>query len=236
MPLSVTTRRTGDIPIVVCRGRIVEGAESASLQDQLNKEFAESPLVVLDLREVEFMDSSGLGLLVKVAARVKKEGRELKLCCVSPRIQTILKTTKLNTILKTYASEDDAIAESSGRTQSRKPAAPKADVLCVTSSVDLLAYLEQLLKQAGYAVSGSSTLDDAEMILVRAHPKILVIDTYFSATISGDAALRERFNALIDDVSIVELPPDFASSDAGEAGRQLVKHLRHVLSGGASQS
>jgi hypothetical protein len=52
----------------------------------------------------------------------------------------------------------------------------------------------------------------------------------------NDPALRDRFNALIDGVSIVELPADYSTSDAGTAARLLVRHLRSVLSGTAAES
>ena len=99
MPLSLTTRWSGDIPIVGCRGRIVEGPESVALREHLEKELAQQSVLVLDLGGVDFIDSSGLGLLVKFAMRVMKDGGELKLCGVAPRIQTTLKTTKVNTVL-----------------------------------------------------------------------------------------------------------------------------------------
>jgi anti-anti-sigma factor len=230
VPLSLTTRQTGDIPIVVCRGRIVEGTESEALREYLDKELAQQPVLLLDLREVDFIDSSGLGLLLRAAMRVQKEGGELKLCCVSPRIQTTLKITKVHTVLKSYPSEADAIAAFSARPQARRSTPRKADVLCATGSNDLLTYLEQLLQQAGYAVSTTDNLADAEKMLTASRPKFLVIDSSFSAAVSGDASLRERFNTLIDGVSIVELPQSFSTADAGDAGRQLVKHLRGVLS------
>src|SRR5262249_29179246 len=140
-----------------------------------------------------------------------------------------LKTTKVNTILRSYESQTEAIATFSPKPQPKK-VATKADVLCVTSSADLLAYLGQLLHQSGYAVSATDNLAEAETMLATARPKFLVIDPYYSAMVSGDPALRERFNALIDGVSIVELPTGFATSDAGDAGRQLVKYLRSAMS------
>jgi anti-anti-sigma factor len=227
VPLKLTTRWTEAIPIVVCHGRIVEGAESLALRDHIEKELAQQQLLILDFREVDFVDSSGLGMLVRQAMQLKKQGGELKLCYVSPRIETTLKTTKVNTILKSYPSEAEAIASFA---RPKKPSARKADVLCVTPSADLLAYLGQLLQQAGYMVSTADNLAGAESMLTSNRPAFLVIDSYFSATISGDEALRDRFNALIDGVSIVELPPGFATSDAGDAARQLVKHLRSVQS------
>ncbi len=226
MPLKLTTRWTEAIPIVVCKGRIVEGTESLAQRDHLEKELAQQPFLILDFREVDFVDSSGLGMLVRLAMRIKKDGGDLKLCYVSPRIEQTLKTTKVNTILKSYPSEAEAVAAFARP----KKLIPRADILCVTSSADLLAYLGQLLQQAGYAVSTTDNLTDAETMLASNRPAFLVIDSYFSATVSGDETLRSRFNALIDGVSIVELPPGFATSDAGEAARQLVKHLRSVQS------
>ena len=233
MPLTLTTHWSGDIPIVVCRGRIVEGTESVALREHLEKELAQQPLLLLDLSAVDFIDSSGLGLLVRLAMRARKDGGELKLCCVSPRIQTTLKTTKVNSVLRSYSSQADAISTFS---PAEKPAAARPEVLCVTGSGDLLAYLGQLLEQAGYSVSTADTLAAAEAKLTAMRPKFLVIDTYFSATVSSDQKLRERFNALIDGVSIVELPPGFATTDAGEAARQLVKHLRSSTPGGQARS
>src|SRR5262249_42728118 len=132
--------------------------------------------------------------------------------------------------LKAYASESEALAAFSPALRARKAAAARVDVLCVTSSADLLAYLGQLLHHAGYAVSSTDNLAEAETMLA-AKPKFLVIDASLSATVSSDCSLRERFNALIDGVSIVELPSGFASSDAGDAARQLVKQLRTASSG-----
>lgn len=225
MPLRLTTRWTEAIPIVVCKGRIVEGSESLALRDHLERELAEQPLVILDFREVDFIDSSGLGMLVRLVMRLKKEGGDLKLCYVSPRIESTLKTTKVNTVLKSYPSEAEAMAAFA---RPKKATIPRADILCVTTSGDVLAYLGQLLQQAGYAVSTAENLADAETMLASNRPAFLVIDSSLSATVSGDEALRKRFNALIDGVSIVELPPGFATSDAGDAARQLVKHLRSV--------
>ena len=51
----------------------------------------------------------------------------------------------------------------------------------------------------------------------------------FAAAVTADASLRARFNLLIDGVSIVELPAEFSTLDAGEAGRQLVKHVRATI-------
>ena len=231
MPLSVSTHWSGDIPIVVCRGRIVEGTEADALRRHLDEELTGQRFLLLDLGGVDFIDSSGLGLLVRYAMRVKKDGGELKLCYVAPRIQTTLKTTKVNTVLKSYASETEAIATFAARPSktSSGTSSGKIDVLCVASSSDLLAYLGHLLQRSGYVVSTTNMLAEAAKMLAAARPRLLVIDSSLSASISSEPALRDQFNALIDGVPIVELPADYSTSDAGTAARLLVRHLRTVL-------
>lgn len=232
MPLSLATQWSGDIPIVVCRGRIVEGAEADALRRHLDEELPGQRFLLLDLSGVDFIDSSGLGLLVRYAMRVKKDGGDLKLCCVAPRIQTTLKTTKVHTVLKSYTSEAEAIATFAARPSGKSPG--KIDVLCVASSSDLLAYLGHLLQRSGYVVSTTNTLAEAARMLAGVRPRLLVIDSSLSASISSEPALRDQFNALIDGVPIVELPADYSTADAGTAARLLVRHLRTVLS--ANQS
>ena len=232
MPLALTTHWSGDVPVVVCRGRIIAGPDSSALREHLEKELAQQPTLVLDVSGVDFIDSSGLGLLVRLVKSAKKACGEIKLCCVSPRIQATLKTTKLNAILKSYGSQTEALAAFAQPLT--KKSGTKADVLCLTASADLLAYLGQLLHQSGYAVSATDNLAEAETMLTAARPRFLVIDPYYSATVSGDPALRDRFNALIDGVSIIELPAGFATAEAGDAGRRLVRYLRSQLSASPS--
>jgi anti-sigma B factor antagonist len=228
--LLLTTRQSGDIPIVACRGRIVEGTESEALRQHLDKEVAQQTQLLLDLRDVDFIDSSGLGLLVRLAMRLQSEGGELKLCHASAKIKTTLKITKLITVLKAYDSEADAIAAFAVRPQRPKSVARKAGVLCVTGSADLLAYLGQVIRQAGYAVTMTDNLADAETMLAATRPKLLVIDSDMSAAVTSDASLRARFNTLIDGVPILELPSTFSRSDAAETSRQLIERVRGAIS------
>ncbi|MBZ5556495.1 MAG: STAS domain-containing protein [Acidobacteriia bacterium] len=110
MPLSVDSRRAGDLVILTCRGRLVEGAESSMLQKYLDEAIARCPRVVLHMGGVDFMDSSGLGLLARYLIRVRNAHGNLKLCAVSAKFDEVLRTTKLRSIFETYASEADAIA------------------------------------------------------------------------------------------------------------------------------
>ena len=93
MALSVQHRRVGDITVLTCRGRIAEGGESALLETHVADLLPHGPWIVLNLAAVSFLDSSGLGLLVKLLARGRRAGGGLRLCALPPRVSDILRMT-----------------------------------------------------------------------------------------------------------------------------------------------
>src|SRR4051794_28443801 len=66
VPLSLQSRDIGDITVVKCGGRLVEGTEAATLKQYLNGRLPQFPYIVLDLADVQFLDSAGLGLLARL--------------------------------------------------------------------------------------------------------------------------------------------------------------------------
>jgi anti-sigma B factor antagonist len=108
--LSVDSRRAGDVTIITCRGRLTEGVESSALRTCLDDAFAGVPRIILNLGGLDFMDSSGLGLLARYLIRARDAHGNLKLCAVAAKFDEVLRTTRLRSIFETYASEADAIA------------------------------------------------------------------------------------------------------------------------------
>jgi anti-sigma B factor antagonist len=223
--------RVGDITVVKCSGRITEGTESAALQQHLNDLFPLQPFIILDLGDVQFIDSSGLGLLVRLLARTERARGSLKLCAVPPNIREVLRVTRLAPIFESHESETDAIAACYQRTKSGGAQHRfRADILCVDASSDVLAYVRQLLTQAGYGVVSTDNLADALMLLKATHPKLVVIGAEMRAASGTRSA--EAFNTLAAARAVMELPVDFSSLEAGEAGRQLLDAVRAILPAG----
>lgn len=110
MALNITTSRTHGVVVVTLSGVIYFGEESASLRllvkDLLNK----SSQIVLDLKEVTHIDSSGLGTLVGLYASVRKVGGDLKLANLGSHAHELLQITKLVTVFDVFDSAQDAIA------------------------------------------------------------------------------------------------------------------------------
>jgi DNA-binding response OmpR family regulator len=106
----------------------------------------------------------------------------------------------------------------------------RTDILCVETSDDVLAFVRQLLGQAGYGVQTANNLPDALMLLKAARPKLLVIGAGIRAAHGTQAA--ETFQRLASSVSIVELPDDFSNRDAGAAAHSVLAQVRTFIGAG----
>lgn len=227
MPLSFQSRCVGDITVVECSGRIVQGAESTQLQQHVDDLLPVNRHILLHLGEVDFIDSSGVGLLVRLLTRMQNAHGDLKLCTVSSKIVEVLRITRLSTIFDSYESEAEAIAGFYRRPKSPDRPYLAANILCVETSADVLAYVRELLRQAGYAVVTTSNLPDALTLLTATRPKLVVIGANLRAT--RDTRTADTFNRLADALSVIELPATFSSDDAGEAGRELISQVHAII-------
>ena len=80
LPLSLKTRAVGDVTIVQCSGRIVAGPEAESLREHVCGTLQDHRDIILHLGEVAFIDSSGLGMLVRLLTSTRRVSGDLKLC------------------------------------------------------------------------------------------------------------------------------------------------------------
>jgi len=94
--------------VVDCSGRLVFGEESASLRDVVKKLVAQSPNIVLNLHEVNHIDSGGLGTLVSLYTTARNAGGSVKLARLSQRVGDLLQITKLLTIFEVFDDEEKA--------------------------------------------------------------------------------------------------------------------------------
>ena len=108
MQLRMSTRQVDGVLVVDCNGRVVFGEESASLRDTVKKLLAQSPKVVLNLREVNYIDSGGLGTLVSLYTTARNAGGAVKLARLSQRVGDLLQITKLLTIFEVFDDEEVA--------------------------------------------------------------------------------------------------------------------------------
>ncbi len=111
MKMTTSTRNVGNVAIVDIHGDIVFGEESAALHNLVNDLIAQGrPLILLNLRAVNHMDSMGMGALVGASASVRKQGGELRLLNLSSKVADVMQITKLYTVFDIYEDEPTAVA------------------------------------------------------------------------------------------------------------------------------
>jgi anti-sigma B factor antagonist len=109
MELKVTTKTKDGILVVDCIGRIVFGEESSLLRETVKQAIAGNNRVVLNLGEVSYIDSGGLGTLVALRTTAQNAGGTIKLTNLTKRVGDLLQVTKLLTVFDVYNSEAEAI-------------------------------------------------------------------------------------------------------------------------------
>lgn len=109
MQLKVTTRIKDGVLVVDCSGRIVFGEESALLRDTVRQAVTENNRILLNLGEVNYIDSGGLGTLVALRITAQNAGGTIKLTNLTKRVGDVLQVTKLLTVFDVYNSEAEAI-------------------------------------------------------------------------------------------------------------------------------
>jgi anti-sigma B factor antagonist len=211
----------GDATVVTCRGRIIAGKEATALQHALDTLGSRSRHLVLHLGDVEFIDSCGLGLLVRYLVRAKHSSHTLTVCAVSPKIDEVLRVTKLRTVFPPYETEAAAITEAHRTDAASEVNAGATTVLCVDVSADVSTYLRELLKAAGYRVLSAHNLPDALILLVASKPAVVVLSAELHALRGTRTA--EEFHRLAAMRSVVALPHGFSSHDAGDASQDVLR-------------
>ncbi|HEY1462865.1 MAG TPA: STAS domain-containing protein [Terriglobales bacterium] len=109
MQLKLNTRTVDGVLVVDCSGRIIFGEESASLRDTLRDLIPQNKKIVLNLGQVTYIDSGGLGTLVALYTSARNNGSSIKLANLTQRVGDLLQVTKLLTVFDVYDSEERAL-------------------------------------------------------------------------------------------------------------------------------
>ena len=110
MSLTLSTRPVGAVTVIDASGRITLGDATGQLRDTVHKEAEKNTKILLNLGDVSYIDSAGLGEMLGCFTSVKNRGGDLKLLNVQKRIKDLLQITRLYTIFETFEDEAAAIA------------------------------------------------------------------------------------------------------------------------------
>ena len=109
--MKIDTRSIGDARILDCSGKITLGEGTMSIRNAVRDNLQSgSKKIVLNLADVHYIDSSGVGELVSTYTTVINNGGQLKLLSLTNKIQEVLTITKLLTVFDTFRDEKAALA------------------------------------------------------------------------------------------------------------------------------
>lgn len=109
--MQIEERVVNDVTILDLKGKITLGEGDEALKDKINSLILQNrKRLLLNLADVPYIDSAGLGEVVRTYTTVSRQGGQLKLVNLTKRITDLLSITKLLTVFETFESESDALA------------------------------------------------------------------------------------------------------------------------------
>jgi anti-sigma B factor antagonist len=224
--LSLNTREVGRVTIVRCNGRIVAGNDCESLRAHVAWLLRDRHAIVLHLGEVVFIDSSGLGTIVRSLTSTRQAHGDLKLCNVPEHVRKVLEMLRLATVFDMHESEENAVSAFYFPTVRAEPPVPTGrSVLCLTYNGDVLACLRELLRGAAYDVHTSSRLGDARILMRVMHFDLLLL----GPDVIASPATQDAIHTFKAGLPVIELGSEFSTRDAGEACAELLKRVEGRL-------
>jgi anti-sigma B factor antagonist len=120
MSLKINIRATADATILDMSGRVSIGDALAELRDSIREALAgDQKNILLNLAEVSYIDSSGLGQLIGSYATVTSRGGQMKLLNLQKRVHDLMQITKLVIVFETYANEEAALKSFAKKKETR---------------------------------------------------------------------------------------------------------------------
>lgn len=229
MQLRLESRPVGDVVVIQCHGRTVSGNEVFTLHARVADAIEKYGDVVLQLDGVEFVDSSGLGAMMRLVQAARSKGGDLKLSGVPAKVHKVLKLTNLLAQFEVYDSIEEAITAaylgsrySRGKTGDARPR-----MLCVYGSTDVCTFLREVLCAAGYNAMTTMSVDDGQILLKATKAKLVVISSRMQSV--HGKPIRKALDEIDPSVALLVLDENFATEDPGEAAEKLLSGVGNLL-------
>jgi anti-anti-sigma factor len=229
MPLHLNSRPLGNVLVVQCDGRIVAGAEVFNLHSYVGDALLKYPDIILQLDQVAFVDSSGLGALVRLVTKARSKGGDMKLCGLQEQVRKALDLTQLLALFETYDTLAEAImAAYLGSKYSKNKSGDECRIICVYDAADVRTFLTEVLCRAGYNALATANVEDASILLKATRAKLVILGANLQ-TVYGKPT-RKVLEQIDPNVSLLVLDEHFSQDDPGEAAGKLLESIRNQRS------
>jgi anti-sigma B factor antagonist len=108
--MKLKTKEIKSVTVIELDGNMIGGPDASALNDYLHELITKNKkYVVIDLKSVSFINSSGLGMLIGGMTTMRNSGGELKLANASKKIENLLEMTKLHRVFEIHKNIDEAV-------------------------------------------------------------------------------------------------------------------------------
>ena len=236
MQLHLESRPIGEVLVVQCIGRLVAGTEVFTVHSLVGDGIEKYGDVVLQLDRLDYVDSSGLGALIRLMQAARAKGGDLKLTGVPSRLQKMLDLTHLSSQFEIYESMEEAITAaylgsrySRGKTGDTRPR-----ILCLYASLDMCTFLREILCAAGFNALTTTAVEDAPILLKATKAQLVIVSSRIQML--RGKPIRAVLQEIVPGIQLLALDDQFATLDPGEAAHKLLTDVNCVLSPANSPS
>jgi anti-anti-sigma factor len=226
MSLALESRHCGSVYVVRCAGRVIAGQESTLLEEALKRGLREFNRLVLNVTDVSYVDSSGMGLIVRFLWHARTRGGDLRLTGPTPFVTKQLEITKLSAVFRIYADEETAIVsflkEGASTPSESDNTGPR--VLFLDPSPDTCAFVRAVLSRHGYRVLSTGLMGDAKILLSASSVDVIVLGPDCGGLSSPSTV--NILQQLAPKAKTVVLEREFKSRAADEAGTALLERIQ----------
>jgi anti-anti-sigma factor len=229
MNLRLESRPVGEVFLIQCHGRVINGNEVFTLHSQVGDAIEKYGEVVLQCDTIEFIDSSGLGALMRLVQAARAKKGDLKLTGLTPKVRKVLEMTHLLAQFEVYDSVEEAVTAaylgsrySRGKTGDARP-----KLICVYPSLDVSAFLREILCNAGFNALTTTSIEDVSILLRATKAKLVVVSAKIQFL--RGKPVRVAIQEIVPDVQLLVLDENFATQDPGEAAEKLLNEVSSLL-------
>jgi anti-anti-sigma factor len=224
MPFMCICERKQDVAILRCAGSIVVGDDT----DYFHRAMADAAVaahgIVVDLEKVKFVDSSGLGSLIRACNVQAVQHRPVAYLKPSRRVLELIKMTGVDRVLKVFDDEGAAMQHAGASRAAVAAGGTGTAILCVEPDPPMQACLTALLEAGGFKVTAVRSAYDARMLGTSAARELVVLGPGLSD--SAKAAARSTLSKV---KHFVDVPQEFVAEQSEEAMRKLVQDVTAAL-------
>jgi anti-anti-sigma factor len=226
MSLALESRHCGSVYVVRCAGRIIAGQNSAILEEALKRGLSEFTRLVLNVSDVNYLDSSGMGLIVRFLWHSRTRGGDLRLAGPTPFVIKLLEITKLSAVFLIYPDEETAIISflKEGASTPAESTNTGPRVLFLDPSPDTCAFVRAVLSRHGYRVLSTGLMGDAKILLTASNVDVIVLGPDCGGLASPSTV--NILQQLAPKAKTVVLEREFKSRAADEAGTSLLERIQ----------